>query len=824
MEQNPELKLAFSFLLKTSQNLFLTGKAGTGKTTFLHQLRKISPKRMIVLSPTGVAAINAGGVTIHSFFQMPFGPWIPQSQNRLQFGTRQQVKLYKFSREKRNIIKSLDLVVIDEISMVRADLLDGIDELLKKFRRNNLPFGGVQLLMIGDLQQLAPVVKNDEWEILKNYYETPFFFHSHALKQSDHITIELKKVYRQSDREFIDLLNRIRCGDKDCYALKRINERYQPGMQTDEEGSIILTTHNYQAKRINDEQLEKLKTSSRKFAAVIDGEFPEYAYPTDLELELKVGAQVMFVKNDSTGEKRFFNGKIGKIQDIRKDLIYVKCPDDQDVIPVKPECWQNVKYALNESGEIVETVNGTFTQYPLKPAWAITIHKSQGLTFDKVVIDAGAAFAHGQVYVALSRCRTFEGLVLKSLLSQKALINNTSVLEFTSNIEKNIPDEKQLEKAVIGYQYKLICELFDFISINIQIKYLLRLIYDNRKSISMVMINTIQKFVNDFMREVIDISRKFRLQIDHLCNSESGIEKNSLLQERIKKGAAYFLLKIRFYMENILKECRKIEFDNKLIRKSFGNCLKRLEEEMIVKEACLKASERGFFSETYLKARAKAVLEKPANNKKIQKQELTGSDSTLLGKLRLWRREKSSLLDLPEYMILTQKSLMAIAEQIPSTLSDLKNIHGIGKRKLAEFGEELLEITGEFCKDNGDTNVEKLCKKEQKAIKVNTRQISFDLFNSGSLLDEIALSRGLAISTIESHISYFIKTGQLNINKVMNPQKVSELTEFFIKEDNRELKPAKMYFGDNVSWGELRMAAAHLEYIEKNCESSKIDN
>ncbi|HPR62403.1 MAG TPA: AAA family ATPase, partial [Prolixibacteraceae bacterium] len=385
-QTNPELTLAYNFLQYTNQNVFLTGKAGTGKTTFLKNLKQQSPKRMIIVAPTGVAAINAGGVTIHSFFQMSFGPQIPVDPNRppnADDARNNSVAFKRFNSEKINIIRSLDLLVIDEVSMVRADLLDGIDEVLRRYKNRYQPFGGVQLLMIGDLQQLAPVVKDDEWAILRNYYDTCYFFSSRALKKSSFVGIELKQIFRQTDQRFIDLLNRVRENRIDVKLLAELNSRYIPGFSpTDDEGYITLTTHNYQAKQINDKKIDALKTKVHTYKARIIDEFPEYAYPTDELLELKVGAQVMFVKNDSSYAKLYYNGKIGKVIETNSDFVMVLCPGETEPIKVEPDIWENVKFSLNdETQEIEEQLIGQFVQMPLKLAWAITIHKSQGLTF-----------------------------------------------------------------------------------------------------------------------------------------------------------------------------------------------------------------------------------------------------------------------------------------------------------------------------------------------------------------------------------------------------------------------------------------------------------
>jgi len=396
---NPELQLADEFLQYTNCNVFLTGKAGTGKTTFLKDFNKHSPKRMVVTAPTGVAAINAGGVTLHSFFQMPFGPFVPGSEAHSQSHQR------RFNREKINLIKSLDLLVIDEISMVRADLLDGVDAVLQRYRRSNLPFGGVQLLMIGDLHQLSPVVKDAEWRLLKPYYDSAYFFSSNSLSKTELFTIELKHIYRQSDTRFINLLNSVRDNNLDESGIAALNKRFDPNFSPgDKEGYITLCTHNRKADGINFSKLHSVKNKKHTFDAEVEGDFPEHTFPTQATLDLKIGAQVMFVRNDPSPDKRFFNGKIGEITRIKSDEIWIKCPDENNQIIVEPAVWENIEYKLNqESGEIKENKIGTFEQYPLKLAWAITIHKSQGLTFDNAIIDAQAAFAHGQVYVALEQ-------------------------------------------------------------------------------------------------------------------------------------------------------------------------------------------------------------------------------------------------------------------------------------------------------------------------------------------------------------------------------------------------------------------------------------
>ena len=399
MESNKQLELARKIIEETDSSLFLTGKAGTGKTTFLHQLRTMSRKRMIVAAPTGIAAINAGGVTLHSFFQLDFGPYIPGIKRS---GDRRS---QSFRKEKIRIIRGLDLLVIDEVSMVRSDMLDAVDAVLRRYREHNLPFGGVQLLLIGDLQQLPPVVTEAERPLLATHYASPYFFDSHALQSLDYVTLELEKVYRQSDRDFLEMLNAVRDNKADAETLRRLNERHIPDFNPDDsEGYVRLTTHNRFADKINAERMECLAGPSYIYDAKIQGTFPESSYPADPHLELRKGAQVMFIKNDVGAERRFFNGMLGQVTDLDNEKVVVTTVDTGDEIVVTPMLWENLTYKVNEqSKEIEEKIDGTYSQMPLKPAWAITIHKSQGLTFDRAIIDVDMSFTHGQTYVALSR-------------------------------------------------------------------------------------------------------------------------------------------------------------------------------------------------------------------------------------------------------------------------------------------------------------------------------------------------------------------------------------------------------------------------------------
>ena len=703
---NQDLHLAFDFVKYTNRNIFLTGKAGTGKTTFLHDLKKSSPKRMVVMAPTGVAAINAGGVTIHSFFQLPFHPYVPSfylSKNITDNPAEQKDPAgYKMSREKINIIRSLDLLVIDEISMVRADTLDAVDSVLRRYKNRFLPFGGVQLLMIGDLQQLAPVVKDEDREILDKYYDSYFFFGSRALCNTDYVTIELKHIYRQNDQVFINLLNKVRDNHVDSDILSELNKRYIPDFDPDSDGGYItLTTHNYQALTLNDSKLEKLPGIPHSFNATIKDDFPEFSYPVASELILKIGAQVMFAKNDISRDKIFFNGKIGKVVTFEDDIIVVKCPDDDFTIRVEKAEWQNMKYTLDdETKEIQETVIGAFIQYPLKLAWAITIHKSQGLTFERAVIDASAAFAHGQVYVALSRCRNLDGLVLSSMISQRSIIDNPSISDFINETGKNQPDQKQLGEAKKAYQQTLLTELFDFTPLVRNLNYCLKIVNEHQDSILGNPQVMLENTLTGIRADLIDVSEKFRPQLNGLFNGEMDAEANAPLQDRVNKAAEFFSGKLETGLKEILAGF-SVETDNKTVRRSVAEAFERIRKEGIIKLACLNAVRSGFTVSKYLDAKAKSAIEIPAVRSRSEKSVDDASGivkhPALFQQLKEWRNIKASELKLPHYMILHQKTMVTLANFMPQSLPALKLVKGMGKKKSEKFGQELLNIIVSYC-------------------------------------------------------------------------------------------------------------------------------
>jgi GTPase SAR1 family protein len=830
---NQDLLLAFDFVRYTNRNIFLTGKAGTGKTTFLHDLKKSSPKRMVVLAPTGVAAINAGGVTIHSFFQLPFHPYVPSfysSENIAENPAAQKEPPgYKMSREKINIIKSLDLLVIDEISMVRADTLDAVDSALRRYKNRYLPFGGVQLLMIGDLRQLAPVVKDEDREILDKYYDSYFFFGSRALSSTDYVTIELKHIYRQNDQVFIDMLNKVRDNHVDSEVLDELNKRFIPDFDPDSGGGYItLTTHNYQADLLNESKLGKLRGSPHSFKAAIQDEFPEFSYPAASELILKEGAQVMFVKNDISRDKLFFNGKIGKVKAFEDDIIVVRCPGDDFPIRVEMTEWQNMKYSLDdETREIQETVIGTFTQYPLRLAWAITIHKSQGLTFDRAVIDARDAFAHGQVYVALSRCRTLDGLVLSSMISHRSIIDNHAISEFVSQTERNQPGQKELEDSKKAYQQLLLTELFDFTPLLRNLSYCLKIVGEHHGSLLGDPRKMIESAISGVRADLIEVSEKFHPQLKALLNHETDAESNTRLQDRVKKAGEYFSVKLEEALKEILSGYQ-VETDNKTARKSVSEALTRIKKEAVTKLACLNDVRSGFMISKYLDTKAKSAVEIPAVRPQTAKiaEDSSGTiqHPVLLSRLKEWRNVKATEMKLPHYMILPQKTMVTLANFIPQSLPALKLVKGMGTKKSEKFGKELLDIIIAYRKEKNLPPEGTLPgKKIQKKIREETKKISYDLFKEGKAISQIAEERKLSITTIEGHLAFYVGTGEIPINKFVSKEMTDLIAGHFEGDDDLRTGPVKVALGEQVSWSEIRFVASHLRFLRRSGQALEKD-
>lgn len=689
---NQELELAWTIIETTGANLFLTGKAGTGKTTFLKELRKRSLKRMVVLAPTGIAAINAEGVTIHSFFQLPLSPYIP--------GTtfdRSEKKYFRFSKIKRDIIRTLDLLVIDEISMVRADLLDAIDSVMRRYRDRTKPFGGAQLLMIGDLQQLAPVIKDEEWTLLNSVYDTPYFFSSKALALASYHTVELKTVYRQQDTSFISLLNKIRENNADETTLAQLNKRYIPDFTPDKESDYIrLTTHNYQAQAVNDYELSLLTSEEHVYSADVEGTFPETSYPADKELVLKEGAQIMFIKNDT--EKRYFNGMIGEVVSLTGKNIVVRSKDSRQTFNLEKSEWTNSKYTLDdESKEIKETVEGTFKQYPIRLAWAITIHKSQGLTFDHAIIDISHSFAHGQTYVALSRCRTLDGIVLSEPLQRDAIISDNVVDSFVGNISRLTPSETEVSRLQQSYIIQVLDELFDFTQLQTSFNLLLRTIDEHfyRKYPKLL---TEYKCVGTKFTDLIDVARKFKMQYARLAQNNS---QCGMLEERVRKAAEYYSTKLSEF--DILCKKTKISTDNKQLKKQFDDRFTTFSDELNLKIKLLK-----------------------------------------------YESCKDTKFDVADLLSVKAKILLSKNETEPKHVKPQKAV---------------------------------------KQPKLPTREISYNMFEHGMTIAQIAAERELTFGTIFSHLLNYVENGQIDARQIIPDEHAKELQTYF----NLGNRPASLY-------------------------------
>lgn len=726
MDINEQAQLAWDIIETTNTNLFLTGKAGTGKTTFLRRLKEESSKRIVVVAPTGIAAINAEGVTIHSFFQLSFAPFIPDAQYKLK---EQQ---YRFSKQKIRVIQSIDTLVIDEISMVRADLLDAVDSVLRRFRKNQLPFGGVQMVMIGDLGQLAPVAKDDEWQMLSRYYDTPYFFSSIALKSTRYAIVELKTVYRQSDSHFVELLNRVRDNRADDKVLAALNSRYIPNFQPRvEEGYIRLTTHNYQAQQENERQLALLPGKPYTYEASISGKYPEMLFPTEQILTLKEGAQVMFVKNDSSADKAFYNGMIGTVTEINEKNFFVRTKDTGVVIKVEPEQWENTRYEIDErTNEITEEIEGTFKQFPVKPAWAITVHKSQGLTFDRAIIDVQRAFTHGQTYVALSRCRTLEGLVLSAPLPMSAIIRDGAVDDYVSRAVEHTPNKEQIDLLQRDYYLSVLSELFDFRPLMSAFNRMLDLLMGHFRRSYPKLIIEYKARLEVIKTQLYDVAERFKMQYNQIVISTPDYQEDVHLQERLTKGATYFARTISD-IETLVKNT-DVQTDTPEVKKMMTELLATLKELVMQKRALLNyVKDDGFSLNEYLHQRAVVLMgkvnegtkkttakqktvakdrpsaksmveakDKPAANTRIEAKDKAGSavpelkvlHPEVLEALTEWRRQRAMKAHMPAYCILQQKALIAIANLLPQDKEALAKIPFCGKVKAEKYGDEVLAV------------------------------------------------------------------------------------------------------------------------------------
>lgn len=748
---NHQMNLAWQYIASTNISVFLTGKAGTGKTTFLRKLHELSPKRMVILAPTGVAAINAQGQTIHSFFQLPFGPIIPGAESA------ERKSYYKMGKDKKNLIRTLDLLVIDEISMVRCDLLDAIDAELRKYKDRTRPFGGVQLLLIGDLQQLAPVAKESEWQLLSSHYSTPYFFGSKALQQTPYVTIELQHIYRQQDETFINILGKIRNNTIDEATISVLNARYIPNFETSEgEEWIRLTTHNHTAHSYNEQRLQALPTTPFTFHAEIHKNFPESSYPADTELILKRGAQVMFIKNDPSRDHLYYNGKIGIVEGFEDEGIAVFCKEDGSHVVVPQLTWENTKYTIDpQSGDIKEEVDGTFTQYPLRLAWAITVHKSQGLTFDHALLDINDSFAHGQAYVALSRCRTLEGLVLSRPIDTRSVITDASVNAF---IDKELLEARQTESKLpqMKYQYflTLLNELYDFTTLKHDLRYFTRVVDEHLYTFYPDYLQQLKDTLPRLEAEIISVALKFQNQYTTLMQSSADFSHDTHLQERLTASAGYFWTKIVEILDPIIIGS-KLQIGNKATAKQYNNALEAFTLSYKLKRGIFsRMLSQPFSVRNYLTAKAQSLLD-----------DTTTSTTTT--------PKKASKKSTPKKT--TPKS------QPP-------------------FSDILVGASP-----------------TPKKPKIDTRSETLRLFQQGKSLKDIATERSLTVGTIENHLAHFVQNGTLLLSDIV-PQDhqslilstVNTLPAGYHLSDIKSALPA------DYTYAEIKMVLADTKKEEQN--------
>ena len=704
MERNNELRTAWEFVENTGRSIFLTGKAGTGKTTFLKTIVERSRKRPIVVAPTGVAAINAGGVTIHSFFQLPLTPFVPGAKTETKFD---------FSKQKRQIIASIDLLIIDEISMVRADLLDAVDAVLRQYRDHYQPFGGVQLLMIGDLAQLTPVVTPEDERLLKPYYDTPYFFGSHALKQIEYVTIQLEKVYRQQDSSFLSILNDIRQGNPSPQTLALLNSRVTTPLtqtsnfkpQTSNLPYIRLTTHNQLANYYNESELAKLTGKVFWFKAEVEGTFPEYSYPTADTLVLKVGAQVMFIKNDPSGRHRYYNGRIGQVTYVDQNKILVLCEGDTQAIEVEPLEWENARYTLNpETREIVTDVQGTFKQYPLRLAWAITIHKSQGLTFDRAIIDANQSFAPGQVYVALSRCRTLEGLVLASPIEARAVINDERVDSYIAHQEEAARQSiAQLPVLKQEYERHLLMQLFDFRALLYSEETMVRIMAEFflRSHASLMQLHN--QAYTGLQQQVIAVAAKW---VERIRGMAIESLRDTAFLDRVQRSAAYFAQTIDTLLVKTIQLTAEIKSNNKRAQNRLSDALPELRQQWYKHSTLLKAmADEPFTVKGYLKHRQMAMLDAADGTKlrRAMKPQKPPKEKTTEVTLRLFNQGKTPIQIAAERGISVNTVLSHLVELSGEGKVDVSAIVPPDRRQSIE---RIIRMVG---KSQGLTPIKKLC-------------------------------------------------------------------------------------------------------------------
>ncbi len=741
------------FINETNRSVFLTGKAGTGKTTLLKKIIDATHKNTVVVAPTGIAALNAGGVTIHSFFQLPFGSFLPTDEHPPFISDRTQVhtkatlmRNFRMNQQRKAIIRNLELLIIDEVSMLRADILDAMDHVLRKVRRNNTPFGGVQLLYIGDLLQLPPIVKREEKEVLKKFYQGHFFFHAKAVKERPPLYIELDKIHRQDDKSFIEILNHLRNNFVSDSDVEVLNQYVKPKFDsTEHEGFITLTTHNRKAEEMNADSLAALKDKTYKYSAEVTGDFPSHMFPLADTLHLKVGAQVMFVKNDISYEKQFYNGKIGRVSKLSQEAIHVHFPEENLTIEVEKYEWENVKYSLDEkSGEIQEEVKGTFVHFPIKLAWAITVHKSQGLTFEKAVLDLNKVFAPGQAYVALSRLRSLKGLVLLNPIRLNGLSNNQHVEDYAQNKASTNDLAEQLETSTILFLNEKLAEAFNW---DQTVSKWLALEHAHKNASER---SEMGKNTEWFSRQVqlllqtLEPARKFRNQLFRMCQPTTF--DIDAVYERVEAAYQYFIK----FLEPVFRENLKqlLLLGTKTGTKQYVEELAELDEQITTVILDLK--------------KARALCDQMAR----------GNDLT---KETVWNEQVRNF---------KVAKIQVVKDEIRRENPDVKQLN--------------------------NTVVDNKKAKSKKKSKKSTYEKTFGLFQKGWNAQEIADQRSLTVSTVNRHFSKLIKDEKVAIEEVLDEQKLQYLKDELGSEIEGPLGEIKEKLKSDVSWDDLHLYHASL--------------
>lgn len=825
--ENEMFQLAIQLINQSNRNIFLTGKAGTGKTTFLKYIRENCPKQLAVVAPTGVAAINAGGVTIHSFFQLPLAPFIPATNGTGFQNSGQEISnkhsllsLLRFNSDKKKVLQQLELLVIDEISMVRCDTLDAIDTVLRHIRqRPDERFGGVQLLFIGDMLQLPPVIKEQEWNLLADYYSGYYFFDSKVLQEDPPVYIEFNKIYRQSDQQFIDLLNQVRNNELDKEGMSILESRFQPSFRrSKQDGYIGLTTHNNKASEINANELSSLNGKLYSYDAEVLDEFSDRAYPADEVLHLKIGAQVMFIRNDAAEKgKRYFNGKIGTVTKLEADKIVVQCDDDPE-IEVQKEKWENIRYTLNKTTRQLDSdVLGSFTQFPLRLAWAITIHKSQGLTFEKAIIDAGAAFAPGQVYVALSRCTNLEGMVLQSHISSSSLFSDRRIVEFSQRSASGNQLQQELAIAKKNYQQSVLTGVFDFSNAIDGCKEIMDYLLENNSSFNADSISWTEELLEKLGGLQV-IAKKFQSQLRALFQQQEEPEENIALQDRIKVAAVYFNTEINSLLQFV--HTSPVITDSRLNAKEYNESIREVFAQLAMKKFLLEGYNGQLDMEAFHRKKLQFVLPSFSINAYAgaSQKRADSPHPGLHQQLRKLRESICAKRDLPIYIVAGSNTIDEMAMYLPQTLTELRKISGFGDTKIEQYGQQFLDIILKYAeehnlhsliheKSSGKRKKEKISPGKKRG---DTHTETFRLYKEGQSIAAIAKTRKLAISTIEGHLTTFVQRGDIKISELVSREKVVLIESALEEFTGSSITPIKKKLGEGISFGEIRLVMAGL--------------